>query len=542
MSARRIDLAWCGNAAVCVALAGLALILLHWQDEPLQWHLPGADRIVWAGALVALYLIWVLASAWRSAIPRTVEFTHPSGAGAAPSIWVVHASQTGFAEQLAEQTAEALRAGGLSVIQVPLAKLDRQTLTHAKRMLFVASTTGEGDAPDPAATFVRKVMSAAPALAHLEYALLALGDRDYENYCAFGHQLDQWLQRHGAKPLFDLVEVDNGDAGALRHWQHHLRGLCDGVELPDWESPTYRAWTLQTRRLLNPGSAGKPCFHLELTPPARETPRWQAGDIAEIGPRHSDFTVRKFLRDCALDGGVLVQVADASMPLADWLSVCVLPTAQTGFDPQALAQSLKRLPHREYSIASLPSDGALHLLVRRLPLPDGRAGLGSGWLTEHARIGAAIDVRLRRNAAFHPPEDDRPLILIGNGTGLAGLRALLKARIATGHRRNWLLFGERNAAFDSFHGDELQHWHAQGWITALERVYSRDQVERVYVQDRLRERTALLRQWLAEGAAIYVCGSLHGMAPGVHAALETALGADALADLAESGRYRRDVY
>ncbi|HVK80300.1 MAG TPA: sulfite reductase flavoprotein subunit alpha, partial [Verrucomicrobiae bacterium] len=155
---------------------------------------------------------------------------------------------------------------------------------------------------------------------------------------------------------------------------------------------------------------------------------------------------------------------------------------------------------------------------------------------------STVDVRLRRNTNFHAPPDARPLILIGNGTGLAGLRALLKARIAAGHRRNWLLFGEREAAVDFLYGDELRAWQAQGWIERLDLAFSRDQAERVYVQHRLAQASGALRLWVDDGAAIYVCGSLAGMAPGVHAVLLDALGAGRIEQLVAAGRYRRDVY
>ena len=227
---------------------------------------------------------------------------------------------------------------------------------------------------------------AAPQLSGLRYAVLALGDSEYAQFCGFGRALDEWLRAQGAQPLFDRVDVDNGDAAALRHWQHHLGLLAGRGDLPDWETPAYEPWRLQGRERLNPDSQGGPCYLLTLAPPPGAAPAWQAGDIAEIGPRRER-------------GGEL-------------------------------------LPHREYSIASLPADGAA-MLVRQMRGPDGDLGLGSGWLTHVARLGDEIDLRLRSNRNFHAPDDDRPMILIGNGTGLAGLRALLKARwrraaIATG--------------------------------------------------------------------------------------------------------------
>jgi sulfite reductase (NADPH) flavoprotein alpha-component len=173
---------------------------------------------------------------------------------------------------------------------------------------------------------------------------------------------------------------------------------------------------------------------------------------------------------------------------------------------------------------------------------DGKPGLGSGWLTAHAPEGAEIAARVRTNRAFHGPRDDRPLILIGNGTGLAGLRAHLKARAALGRRRNWLVFGERTAAHDYFHRDEIEAWRAGGVLQRLDLAFSRDQDRKVYVQHRLMEAADALRAWVADGAAIHVCGSLEGMSSDVHATLTAVLGAETMERLADEGLYRRDVY
>ena len=184
----------------------------------------------------------------------------------------------------------------------------------------------------------------------------------------------------------------------------------------------------------------------------------------------------------------------------------------------------------------------VELLVRAMRRADGKPGLGSGWLTLHAAEGAEIAARVRTNRAFHAPSDDRPLILIGNGTGLAGLRAHLKARAAAGRHRNWLVFGERTAAHDYFHQEEIEAWRADGVLQRLDLAFSRDQDRKVYVQHRLMEAADALRAWVADGAAIYVCGSLEGMSGEVHATLTTVLGAETMERLADEGRYRRDVY
>jgi sulfite reductase (NADPH) flavoprotein alpha-component len=241
-------------------------------------------------------------------------------------------------------------------------------------------------------------------------------------------------------------------------------------------------------------------------------------------------------------------VGDANITLAEALQHKLLPhdaaglDALVGMEAEQLLSALNRLPHREYSIASIPQDGGLELVVRQTHYADGRLGIGSGWLTAHATLHQAVAVRIRENAAFHPPTSDIPLILIGNGTGIAGLRAHLKQRASLGQQRNWLIFGERNVAHDFYFQDELEHWRQQGVLTRLNTAFSRDQVARIYVQDVLSTLATDIAQWVNEGAAIYVCGSASGMAPAVHHVLQAALGREVLSALHVDGRYRRDVY
>ncbi|MFT4246480.1 MAG: hypothetical protein QM581_00400, partial [Pseudomonas sp.] len=171
----------------------------------------------------------------------------------------------------------------------------------------------------------------------------------------------------------------------------------------------------------------------------------------------------------------------------------------------------------------------------------GRPGLGSGWLALHAPIGAEVRARVRANPGFRRSAG-APMVLIGNGTGIAGLRSLLIEAQHAGEPGHWLLFGERGAAHDRLFGDELDAWRAQGHLHRLDLAFSRDQAHKVYVQDRLREGAAELRDWLARGAVIHVCGSLQGMAQAVDAELRRQLGEETLDALAAQGRYRRDVY
>jgi sulfite reductase (NADPH) flavoprotein alpha-component len=456
----------------------------------ISWLPASGLRIAAACGVLLLYVGFCV---WT--IRRHRRAPAEAATSGSPTTLVAYASQTGFAQQLATQTATSMRSAGLAVGLESIRDVDVARLSGVQRILFVVSTTGEGDAPDPAANFVRSVLAAAIPLQRLNYAILALGDRAYDNFCGFGHRLDTWLRHQGATPLFDVVEVDNGDESALRHWQHQLGVLSGTPDLPDWDVPRYDRWRLVERKLLNPGSLGHPCFHLRLQPAAGSA-TWVSGDIAEIDPSNSTWT----------------------------------------------DDSTQALPHREYSIASIPSDGAVDLLVRQMRRPGGELGLGSGWLTETAPLESEIALRIRSNPNFHPPTDARPLLLIGNGTGLAGLRAILKARIASGAYRNWLFFGERHRATDFFYREDIERWYEQGCLEKLDLVFSRDQPEKQYVQHRLLTHAHEIREWFAMGAAVHVCGSLEGMAPAVDAALREIVGADVLEQLLIAGRYRRDVY
>lgn len=534
-----------GNVLLCslLGLLLLGLMVLHMREG--EWHAPGASRCL-AAAIVLLS--WIAFTAWlgwhrRRASRQQSALVASERSPTGDTLIVAYASQTGTAEQWARQTAQNLQQAGVSVHLLELGQLDAKALGDTSRILFVVSTTGEGDAPDHTARFVTQCMRTPLALASLQYGLLALGDSDYDDFCGFGRALRHWLQQSGATPLFDAVEVDNGDPAALRHWQHHLALLSGASELPDWQAPVYQRWQLVERVLLNPGSVGGPCFHLALRPLDGEK-TWQAGDLVEIGPRHARAEVERWLAARGYDGDAVVERADRRASLRDWLIASHLPDhdAAQVRSPEALVAALQALPHREYSIASVPSDGALHLLVRQMQREDGSPGIGSGWLTMHADVGGEIALRIRSNPAFHAPDDNRPLLLIGNGTGLAGLRALLKARIKAGRHRNWLLFGERERASDFYHGDEILRWQRDGLIERLDLIWSREGDAREYVQDRLRTHHHVLSQWVEQGAAIYVCGSLAGMAPGVDAVLRETLGAETVERLREEGRYRRDVY
>jgi sulfite reductase (NADPH) flavoprotein alpha-component len=329
--------------------------------------------------------------------------------------------------------------------------------------------------------------------------------------------------------------VDNGDEAAVARWSAALAclGAAPLAEAPAAGEAPWQAWTLARRTLLNPGSLGAPLYEVRLEGHAAG---WLPGALIEIETRHADAVVQDWLERTGLDGDALV----GERTLRALLAMHELPDAGHPFaSARECAAMLKPLAPRRYSVASLPADGAVELLVRQVRHEQG-LGLASGWLTAHAAPGSAVRARLLANPGFAPVAADVPCIYIGNGSGLAGLRGHLRARIAAGQRRNWLLFGERQRAFDGLCAEELQRWADAGFLPECDLVYSRDGDG--YVQDRLRARGGLLRAWIADGAVFFVCGSLQGMAGGVDAALAGLLGRDTVELLAAEGRIRRDVY
>lgn len=496
-----------------------------------QWW-AGAPVAVPAGLLVLLYAVFCWG--W-------VRRTGPASVDEDQALWVLHASQTGTALALAQRSAEQLRAAGLAVRLAALAELSPAQLAGLPRALFVVSTCGDGEAPDDARVFERRHLARAARLPQLHYGLLALGDRRYARFCAFGQRLQGWLDGAGAHALFPALQVDAGDPAVLRRWHTQLEALgAAPAANQEVSSPAWEPWTLAARRLANPGSAGGPCYLLDLLPQAGSLTQWSAGDLVDIQPEQAPQRVADWLHAAGLDAEQ--RLADGR-PLRAHLARSELPPVVAGLQAEAVAAQLQPLTARCYSIASLPADGGLHLLVRLEQDAQGRLGLGSSWLCRHAQLGQPLALRVRANPGFHPPADSTlPLLLIGNGTGLAGLRAHWRHRAAQRGAPIWLIAGERNAAHDDLYADELAELQAQGVLDRLDRAWSRDAGQLRYVQDCLLAQAQRLRSWMARGAVIHVCGSASGMAPAVDAVLTQVLGSETLALLAQQGRYRRDVY
>ncbi|MEN3111701.1 NADPH cytochrome P450 oxidoreductase family protein [Uliginosibacterium paludis] len=419
------------------------------------------------------------------------------GSGQAPAVCIVYASQTGQAQAIAEQSARALAS---SDVPVRLYRFEQDWLAEAARascVLFVVSTSGEGDAPDHAASAWRRLCASDAGLAGVRHGVLALGDRQYTRFCGFGRELDQWLASRGAAQAFERIELDRLDAVGLARWQAEVGRRGARVELPlAAQVVPSEDWRFIDRVHLNKGSAGAPMCRVRVAPAAGRA-HWQAGDLLDV----------------------------------------VIP----GGDGHP----------RSYSIANCDTDGVVELIVRSHFREDGSAGEASAWLNERASADALLKAGVRHNPSFHlDASPQTPLILIGAGSGLAGLRSHLQARAkALADRQTaapalsaWLVYGERSAAFDAMCSEEFDAMLSTGALSRLDRVFSRDTPDAPYVQHRLLTEQDRVRQWVEAGAIVLVCGSAGAMARGVDEALGRILGREQVAQLLEAGRIRRDVF
>ncbi|MEC3912445.1 sulfite reductase flavoprotein subunit alpha [Sphingobium sp. CR2-8] len=465
----------------------------------------------------------------------------PEGTGgSAGDLVIAYASQAGTAEIRARNAALALAQGGVRAQVLAIGKLTPDLLAATRRMLFVVSTYGDGEPPDMARGFASRILGGdAQDLSHLRYGILALGDREYADFCGFGLRLEAWLRDAGASGIFPLIAMDHGDVVAEQQWHAALRDLGAADAMRGQTVIPFADWSLVARHSLNPDSSAAQAFHLQFEPAADRQAEWEAGDIVEVQPCNAPQSVDALLATPAQDA----ELIELSAELRAHLTGAMLPDAGAPLTNDAV-RALRPLPVREYSAASIAADGTLDLVVRQVRGEDGSLGIGSGWLTAHLPVGSTTRLRVRPNPGFRvdPAQQGRPLILIGNGTGIAGLRAHLRAQAQGGHKGHWLFFGERSRAHERFFDEELSGWVEDGTLARLDRCFSRDADCGRYVQDRLPDVAGDLADWIARGAIILICGSLEGMAQGVHDALVGILGDAALERLAEEGRYRRDVY
>ena len=360
---------------------------------------------------------------------------------------------------------------------------------------------------------------------------------------------------------------------------------------------------LNERVLLNGRGSAKETIHLEFNLEGSGL-TYEAGDALAVIPHNAQDVVDAILGATQLDGSSTVTLKDGECSLGDALTrkldatAISLPVLKryneiaqddklaalitnkealkeytwgreiidvlTDFPAKSitadqLAGTMRKLPPRLYSIASSPKahPGEVHLTVGVVRYDSNgreRKGVCSTYLADRIKEGNAIDVFVTANKHFKVPANpDAPLIMVGPGTGIAPFRAFIEERQATGAKgKNWLIFGDQHYLTDFLYQTEWQNYLEDGVLTKLDVAFSRDQAEKVYVQDRMRENGKELYTWLEEGSSFCVCGDASRMAHDVDQALHDiiaqegnmseAAAADYVKQLKADKRYVRDVY
>lgn len=272
--------------------------------------------------------------------------------------------------------------------------------------------------------------------------------------------------------------------------------------------------------------------------------------------RYAEFTAGDALRDLLRE--------DARPALREYMAGRHIIDVVRDFPPESvtpesLIEALRPLPPRLYSIASSyrAAPDEIHLtvgVVRYHSNGEDREGVASTFLADRVEEGETVPVYISPNRNFRLPEDPgTPVIMVGPGTGIAPFRAFLAEREEVGaDGRNWLFFGDRRFHQDFLYQTDILQWRRRGLLDRVDVAFSRDQGEKIYVQDRMRENAADLYAWLQEGAHFYVCGDGERMATDVDRALKDILkeqgglteedAAAYLKQMQKDKRYQRDVY
>jgi sulfite reductase (NADPH) flavoprotein alpha-component len=516
----------------------------------------------------------------------------------------VYASESGNSERLAGDIAKTARKNGLKPTIVDMADLDVATLATAGRLVVIAATWGEGEPPARVGRVYAELMSdKAPRLDGVEFGVLALGDTAYVEFCAVGKALDERFAALGGKRVVDRVDCDLDFAAPAADWiGRAVKALAPAdanrgtvIEVDFGKTGAAPKLDIVEAEItehidLNSSRSDKETVHLALSFEGA-APAYEPGDSLDLYPENDPAEVDELLKAAGLSDEVLraefiksrdihtlslksletyanatghqyVKALIENGAAREWIAGRQLIDLVTYFPIALTAEHLRAITRplapRAYSIASSRRDVGeeAHLLISAVRYEShGRArrGVASNHVAERLKRGDRVRVKLRPNRHFALPEPGRDIIMVGPGTGIAPFRAFVQERRATAAKgRNWLFFGDRQFTHDFLYQLEWQDALKDGALTRMDVAFSRDQPEKVYVQDRIWEQRRDVVDWLDGGAHLYVCGDGNAMAKDVRAALVRAY-ADVKAltpeaaeqsvrDLERGKRYLTDVY
>ena len=543
-----------------------------------------------------------------------------SGAKAASTLTILYGSQTGNAKGVAKSLADQATAQGLTVDLKSMGEFKPKSIKNVTHLLIVASTNGEGEAPDDAIALHEFLSSKkAPKLENLQYSVLALGDTSYEFFCQTGKDFDEYLSKLGAKAITPRVDCDVDYEEAAAEWSQDIiaktKDLLGESEVSSnvvvmptsgavsqyTKQNPYQAELSVSQKITGRDSA-KDVRHIEIDlGESRLT--YQVGDALGVWFENDETLVDELLATLSLPASENVSVGKETLTLKDalvssleitqtsvnfvnfWAEVSqnkalltiakdknsareyaanhqivdVVKAAPASIEAQVFVDALRKITPRLYSIASSQAEmeEEVHLTVGLVEYDENgqtRSGGASSFLGKRLAEGGTVKVFVEHNDNFRLPSDgNTPVIMIGPGTGIAPFRAFMQEREASeAEGDNWLFFGDQTFTQDFLYQVEWQGYVKSGLLTNIDLAFSRDQAEKIYVQDRLREKAAEVYAWLERGAHLYICGDMSRMAKDVETALVDIIAEHGnktneeaqqyLKDLRNAKRYQKDVY
>ena len=528
-------------------------------------------------------------------------------ARAAEPLTIIYASESGNSERLAADMAKVARKRGLKPTVVDMADLDLAGLPKSRRLVVIAATWGEGEPPGRAAAGYAALMGdKAPRLDGVEFAVLALGDTAYVEFCAIGKAIDARLEALGGKRVADRADLDLDFAEPAARWidgavtalapkaeAAAAGGQVIEVDFGAAAEPNLGPFEAEvTAHIdLNSSRSDKETVHLELAFDGK-APAYNPGDSLDLYPRNDPDYVEQLLKAAGLgaDGALrdellakrdvttlslrtienyaaatghhyaksLVESGEAQQWIAGRQLIDLIEHFPIALSAEQLRALTRPLAPRAYSIASSRREvgDEAHLLVSAVRYAShgrDRKGVASSYVADGLKKGDRVRVKLRPNRHFALPAADRDIIMVGPGTGVAPFRSFTQERRAAGATgKSWLFFGDRNYTHDFLYQLEWQDALKDGALTRMDVAFSRDTPAKVYVQNRLWDRRRDVVEWLDNGACFYVCGDAKQMAKDVRGALVRAyadvkalapeIAEQAVVELERGRRYLQDVY
>lgn len=532
----------------------------------------------------------------------TPNIAAPATPAAAKTITLLYGTETGNAKRAAAHAANKIKQQGQRVKLVSADQYKFNDLPKENNLLVIISTQGDGDPPVAAQKFYDHLHNTKDKLASTNYAVLALGSTSYPQFCKTGVDVDQQLEKLGAARILPVVKCDDDFEEDADEWLNNVlqkitqetstatpvAPAVPVVAKPVEKGKKYFTGKVTANINLNDEGSAKQTHHIEFS--LSEELDYKPGDAAGVIPENREELVNRIIGIAGITGQEAItyktehfiiynllkkkvnlqnlserlvkkyaaligqEIPDTRMDFYDLLRI--YPVADKEQFLAAL-QLLEPIAPRLYSIASSPAahNCELHLTVARETFKkddEVHHGLGSYFLN-NLPLDTEVSLFLHRQKHFHLPPDDKDLIMIGPGTGIAPLRSFIAERDALGASgRNWLFFGDQHFNTDFLYQTEIQGWKETGSLQKVSLAFSRDQQEKIYVQHRMKQEAAELWDWINNGAYIAICGAKNPMSKDVEQELINIISAQGnlpheaatayLAQLSKDGRYSKDVW